>query len=305
MGGSDTSSVDEDSSDYSSGFEEEEEEGDSINETSSCDTDSDSDETTKKTVKLPSDFTQLPILFNSSSRRKKTIDNYVAPMNMRNKVVRCKEYPFGVYINRYGEVCPNDKRTSRKNKMCGQVENTHISNDEQSEGSTYEYDSDDESSSCLDESPEEMEKEIEREIKRKKRKEEKNFGESSCPEVSHLSKRQKVEVYLSDLNKNSTDEIYDREVLNAKTRKKQAKLINYSNKYLLEWDKTKKKHSGYKMKFKSNLMVSEPSFRMILSKKSDTYIYNLDCSTFEMKCGKCNWCGTSVEGMVAHTAHCT
>lgn len=50
-------------------------------------------------------------LYNSTSRRKKTIDNYVAPVELRDTVVRRKEYPNGVYIDKLGKVCPNDKRS--------------------------------------------------------------------------------------------------------------------------------------------------------------------------------------------------
>ena len=53
----------------------------------------------------------LPVLLNSTARRKKTIDNYIAHQNLRHTVYRCKEYPSGVYINKYGEICPDDKRS--------------------------------------------------------------------------------------------------------------------------------------------------------------------------------------------------
>jgi hypothetical protein len=51
----------------------------------------------------------LPSLLNSSSRRKKTIHD-LFPL-LADRVYRCKEYPGGVYINQYGEVCPDNKRS--------------------------------------------------------------------------------------------------------------------------------------------------------------------------------------------------
>jgi hypothetical protein len=75
--------------------------------------DSDSFSDDEELIYLSDDEFQqnLPSLFNSSSRRKKSIDNYVAPINLRNKVYRCQEYPRGVFIDEFGEVCPNDKRS--------------------------------------------------------------------------------------------------------------------------------------------------------------------------------------------------
>ena len=49
----------------------------------------------------------LPRLFNSSRKRKRSISSYIAPVHLRDTYYQCQEYPDGVYINRYGEVCPN------------------------------------------------------------------------------------------------------------------------------------------------------------------------------------------------------
>lgn len=49
-------------------------------------------------------MSDLITLFNSTRRRKVTKDNYIAPAYMRDKVIYCREYPKGVYINRSGRV---------------------------------------------------------------------------------------------------------------------------------------------------------------------------------------------------------
>lgn len=58
-----------------------------------------------------SDDEGLPRLFNSSSRRKKTLDNFIAPPHLHDRIYRCREFPRGVYINRHGEVLPDDSRS--------------------------------------------------------------------------------------------------------------------------------------------------------------------------------------------------
>lgn len=52
---------------------------------------------------------RLPTLFNSTRRRKKTIDSLFP--HLGNQVYRCKEFPQGVYISSEGEVLPDDERS--------------------------------------------------------------------------------------------------------------------------------------------------------------------------------------------------
>lgn len=51
----------------------------------------------------------LPFLLTGSSRRKKTMDSLFP--HLSNKLYRCREFPGGIYINQYGELCPNDPRS--------------------------------------------------------------------------------------------------------------------------------------------------------------------------------------------------
>jgi len=48
---------------------------------------------------------ELPSLLNSSRRRRKTLDSLFP--HLANTVYHCKEFPDGVYINAYGQICPN------------------------------------------------------------------------------------------------------------------------------------------------------------------------------------------------------
>lgn len=68
-----------------------------------------------ETVFLPGrEFTEervrrLPILLNGTKRRRKTLQSLF--LHLADTVYRCQEFPHGVYINRYGEVLPEDKRS--------------------------------------------------------------------------------------------------------------------------------------------------------------------------------------------------
>lgn len=63
-------------------------------------------------VIIPKDKNEeLPYLLNGTKRRKPTLDTYVSPHNMRDTVYRCKEFPQGIYIDRFGKAQPDDERT--------------------------------------------------------------------------------------------------------------------------------------------------------------------------------------------------
>jgi len=59
----------------------------------------------------PSEYNvaDLPSLLNSTAKRKKTLESLFP--TLADRVYRCKEFPGGVYINEFGEACPDDERT--------------------------------------------------------------------------------------------------------------------------------------------------------------------------------------------------
>jgi len=52
---------------------------------------------------------RLPSLFNASRRRTKTASDLFP--HLADRLYRCLEYPHGVFINQYGELCPDDPRS--------------------------------------------------------------------------------------------------------------------------------------------------------------------------------------------------
>lgn len=63
---------------------------------------------------LPEDDDEMDLvaLLTNTSSRKKTWDTYVAPRHLHDKVIRCREYPRGVYIDRFGKAQPHDARSN-------------------------------------------------------------------------------------------------------------------------------------------------------------------------------------------------
>lgn len=55
------------------------------------------------------DVQQLTYLFGGSSKRRKD-QNSLFP-HLKDRIYRCREYPNGIYINKFGELCPNDQRS--------------------------------------------------------------------------------------------------------------------------------------------------------------------------------------------------
>lgn len=54
----------------------------------------------------------LPVLLNSTARRRKTLETYIAPPHLRQTVLRCQEFPHGVYIDSFGIPRPDDPRSN-------------------------------------------------------------------------------------------------------------------------------------------------------------------------------------------------
>ena len=94
--------------------DEEEEEDDDDEEEEDEEEEDDNNQTGKAKlayIYLPaSEFNiRLPSLFNASRRRTKTASDLFP--HLADRLYRCLEYPHGVFINQYGELCPDDPRS--------------------------------------------------------------------------------------------------------------------------------------------------------------------------------------------------
>ena len=93
----------------------------------------------------------LPLLLNGTARRKKTLDSLFP--HLANQIYRCREYPHGVYINEFGEVCPNDPRSGLYQIAEGDVCDEEADEDEDEDDDrelVYEDDEEDEDDSETD-----------------------------------------------------------------------------------------------------------------------------------------------------------
>jgi len=55
------------------------------------------------------DIKQLTYLFGGSSKRRK--DEHSLFPHLKDRIYRCREFPHGIYINKFGELCPKDSRS--------------------------------------------------------------------------------------------------------------------------------------------------------------------------------------------------
>ena len=101
---------------------------------------------------------ELPCLLNGTKRRKPTLESYVAPANMRDTVYRCREFPKGIYIDRFGKAQPNDKRTGIF------VENEHDDDEDDEEDDEDEDEDEEDAQRFITTSPTEENEDDEKEL---------------------------------------------------------------------------------------------------------------------------------------------
>lgn len=176
-------------------------------------------------------FIDLPILFNSSSRRKKDASNFIAPERIRDSTYRCKEYPGGVYIDQFGKVCEDDPRTGIfrrfKTAPIEQLEEhlEHIdddddddeayddeNNEEEEEDDDEEWNSDDESDENEADEYEDEEDEYvpapKNNNKKRKQPDDPN-DQSTAPQTSKKLKRHQNDSDLTDDCEDEDDNEYE------------------------------------------------------------------------------------------------
>jgi hypothetical protein len=251
----------------------------------------DDDDTNYDTIIIQQSNEKLPILLNSSSRRKKTIETYIAPIQLRNTVYRCREFPKGVYINSFGEVCPNDSRsgvyqtdlnTNVKSNCDSDDNNTDIDFDLKDES---DFDNDeDEDSEEEEEEEEEDEYSTENDYTDYENEEEdEDYGYEK--EEYKPTKRKK-----QSLIEESNNFIDSFKVTNDLKRKhiKLLKLKNETEKIYKKWKLIK--NNKFNMILSSNLFCSDPEvifdFHLKTSKKNMIEAnFNLVTKNIECECG--------------------
>jgi hypothetical protein len=206
----------------------------------------------------------LPILLNSTSTRKKTIDNYVAPENIRNTTYRSKDFPAGIWITSSGKLDINDPRSgiykclsqkTKKSEEPGSESESDASEEEQEEETSSEDDWD---------------------------------AEVDDKEKLNISESEKKAIAVEKLKK-SASEMDAHFVFQQKSKQNQIRtrtLMDATQILVEDWENLKKKSKDLKMKFESSLHCEVPVFEMIFTKKTapKPIKCNFDCKELILRC---------------------
>jgi hypothetical protein len=206
----------------------------------------------------------LPILLNSTSTRKKTLENYVAPDNIRSTTYRSKDFPAGIWITPFGKLDPNDPRSGIYKCL------TKKSKTEDEENTDSDPDASEEEQQELDSSSED---DWDAEIDDK--------------EKLNVSESEKKAIVVENLKKNEIDTHF---VFQQKSKQNQirARMLMDATQILVEdWEKLKKKFKNQlTMKFESSLHCEVPAFEMVFTKKESPKPIkcNFDCKELILRC---------------------
>jgi hypothetical protein len=266
---------------------------------------------------------ELPLLLGGSSSRRKTIETYVAPAHLRDTIYRCREYPRGVYINRYGEVCPNDARSGRYQKRPRDEDEEDVVDEEDvfhevSRRSNALEDEDDEwiagsessgseaTSSEASHSEVEEHEDVDDEPAAKRSKLEPNdLGEP-------LTDEQKRTMFMQELH-SALERTHAMEAHSQRSRKTVTtaqKLNDQLGLYVEEWDTfAKREAKGIQFAYDSKFVVDEPSCDLRFVSKSANargekvqkvlYCASMNCNNMMLEC-PCHTMFTSVKSLYLH-----
>lgn len=227
-------------------------------------------------------YVELPVLFNSTRRRKK--DKYSLYPQLANKIYRCKEYPHGIYINSYGELREDDPRTGMY-----QIDDNYVQHCKEYEMSEKEEEYEDDlknSESSDEEYAEHEEYEEHEEVKKKplnkKRKcDHDNKTVSSSPPAK---KRPKIDPnILKELKDHESEQlkIIEQEQSLLQQRLAERKLIDCVEMWCNTWPHAKKeletnKKNSIIMETDCNIVFSDQpqcTFEFFRKKKKKNKVY--------------------------------
>jgi len=259
------------------------------------------------------DERKLPLLLGGSSRRPKTIQTYVAPPNIRDTVYRCQEFPAGVYINKYGEVCPADPRSGifqkrkhveaeddvyREVRRPAKKGRKNDDDDDDWEGSESESSSDD-----SDDQESAEEKHSEGEVE---------WQENATRTM--MTDEQKKDVFMRDLQSalERTDAMENHLQKSRQQTTNAQKLNDQLGVYEEEWTKfSKKKAKGIKFRYNPKFVSATPECQLSFAQRVRNeqgewelkvlHEASMNCTTKQLQC-KCNASFNSTVTLYDHLA---
>jgi hypothetical protein len=239
----------------------------------------------------------LPTLLNSTRRRKKTIETYIAPVHMRETVYRCQEFPNGVYIDRQGCIQPKHPKSGPPSQ--GKRKRTTSEAGQQRSKRSRVVEEDNENSEEEDFTLEDL---IE-----SGSSEDDDVG---APEDDDASDQSEVATLLSDLQQGTQacKNLYTQSLEAKRRHTKSMKLVRTTQDMVEEWFNIKKmKGRHLHMTYESSLLVEHPSFTFtftsLLEKKAKeptrTVTAALVCEDLTVRC-QCGFVCETVTDLVAH-----
>lgn len=173
------------------------------------------------------DIKQLTYLFGGSSKRRKDA-NSLFP-HLKDRIYRCREFPNGIYINKFGELCPQDSRSG----VYQEIE-PDMKPDSDCEDDSEDPDNDESKDSADEAWAKEEEKVKQKQSKKRKR------AEESEDEDYEKSEESEADEDMSDAEETLSDAKEDDEIMEEEEdddwqpSKKKAKKNNNNKQIVIE-----------------------------------------------------------------------
>lgn len=287
----------------------------------SDDDDGESDDNGVVYVSSDDDETKLPTLLGGSSRRPRTLETYRAPVEMRNSVYRCKEFPAGVYINNYGELCPSDSRSGifQKRKRA-EVEDDDVHEEDvyhevrNSTNKRRRITDDDEDWDDETEEEEDDEEDSSSEVDEIEDDDEEKEPEELVEGQAPLTEEQKRSIYMQKLHSDlSRTDAMETQLQRSRQQMVNAQKLNERlGEYEEEWRRyASKKARGIKFCYESKFVTDDPSCEIRFvqrvessdeSKRAELRVLHrgrMNCVTKQMEC-PCTAAFGSVAALFTH-----
>ncbi len=208
----------------------------------------------------------LAPLLNSTSTRKKTVQNYIAPENIRGTTQRTSDFREGVWITASGRIDLEDPRSGIYKCKPEKSKDTTAENEESEDSDA----SDTGESTDTDDEPDDWDAEV---------------ANKSKEDLEKLAETEKKQMLVNDLKESFVDEHF---VFHNKSKQHQARareLMDRTQALVEDWDKMKTRVGKQLcMKFHSAVHCEVPSFYMEFTKRSNVIKCSFDCKEFILRC---------------------
>ena len=254
---------------------------------------------------------QLPSMAGTKSRPR-TVETFVAPEHHRNRVMQYVEFRRGVWVDAFGKIQPQDKRSgifvsNGKKRVREAPESESEASGQETESDSSDEEVDDELNDEVDvEDLRRKQQACEQQNKRAKLQvlEDDRIVNENGEEV------QKRDLLLKDLHQSAknADAHWQKQERDKEHRLRSQKLLAATQKIVICWNKIKTTPVGrkYRMSYESNVLVTVPTFTMCFThlKTKSKFHSSFNCESFEIQCKCTQTFGTNLTSYVEHLSSC-